>query len=422
MLTILEFSMSHLSSDLQSTLLNKQTQPTHTSGSTAPTDSHHVDPDVLSNLAHQVNEQVIHSTEQIRDINEDIHILSINAKIESARAGVHGKGFSVVADSIRTLVARTSDVTQHLESEVRTMMDQLSKLSTRLGTDVRIERLTQAASNAMDILDRNLYERSCDIRWWATENMFVQLLENAESISSSKVSKRMGTILDSYSVYFDLLLCDTQGNILVNARPNQFANQGKSVTRESWFPIMMNIPDGDSFFQQWIPQSTLVANQDTLLFGTPVRQAGEKNAKPIGLLLACFRWEDLFEEVLHKVIHDIQRIDGTSRPVHGCILDGSKQLIGSTHSFPEAKKNLEIEALEQFLSRGSGYHDSTKQSLLYNSSKPNPKPFGQSVSHQRSLSSKKKEKAFFFGFSTSGCYETYCSGWNVGLFQEVKSQ
>jgi hypothetical protein len=408
---------SHVSSNKNESLSTSNRE----GGAASKEVSTHVDPDKLAELAHQVNEQVIHSTEQIRDINEDIHILSINAKIESARAGVHGKGFSVVADSIRTLVSRTSEVTQHLESEVRTMMDQVSTLSKRLGTDVRIERLNQAASNAMDIIDRNLYERSCDIRWWATEGMFVQLLETSNLVSSTKVSNRMGTILDSYSVYFDLLLCDLNGKVIANARPQHFQNQGILVAKEPWFPIMMNTPDGDSFFQQWIPSSPLVNNQSTLLFGTPVREHGEKNGKPLGLLLAFFRWGELFEEVLDKVIHDIHRIDGITRPVYGCILDGSKQMIGSTSTFKEAQKRLGLVPIERFLAQGSGYHGGLHNTSLGNSSLFDSRAHEPHLAQGHSSKNLHSKNAVFFSFSTSGCYETYCSGWNVGLFQEASS-
>lgn len=87
----------------------------------------------LAEPAQQVRGNLAKSTDQIRNTNDEIHVLSINAKIEAARAGAHGRGFGVVADHIRALVARTNDVTEQMESHVRRLMDDLAAMATSSG-------------------------------------------------------------------------------------------------------------------------------------------------------------------------------------------------------------------------------------------------------------------------------------------------
>ena len=63
----------------------------------------------------------------INDISSKTNLLSLNASIESARAGAAGRGFAVVAEEIRTLAASSLQAAEQIRNTVNTVMIQVSE-------------------------------------------------------------------------------------------------------------------------------------------------------------------------------------------------------------------------------------------------------------------------------------------------------
>ena len=136
------------------------------------------------------------------------------------------------------------------------------------------------SSLAIDIMDRNLYERANDCRWWALTSYFREAFDDIDSISYKKdeISSILKYINDLYTVYTNLLVFDKNGKVIAVSNPKDDYLIGKVLSYE-WVEKTLKLEDTSKYCVSKFEKSNLYENESTYVYSSAIRSL--KNEKKI---------------------------------------------------------------------------------------------------------------------------------------------
>jgi hypothetical protein len=256
--------------------------------------------DILK-LAYEVSRVTEEKVDLIDSVTRQTNLLAINARIEAARAGATGAAFSVVAQEMGVVAADINRISKELRGAIGANIQKLEQAGQEMMARFRGSRFTDLAHNAVEIIDRNLYERSCDVRWWATDSAMVDALEKPSADSAAYACERLATILRSYTVYLDLWVADVHGKVVASGRPRTYQAAGRDVSGAEWFRKAMKTLSGEDFAVADIDANRTLNGAAVATYATAIRGGARNDGEVIGVLGIFFDWQPQAEAVVGGV-------------------------------------------------------------------------------------------------------------------------
>ncbi|WP_182031990.1 methyl-accepting chemotaxis protein [Vibrio sp. B1FLJ16] len=130
-----------------------------------------------TNLALEKESKSIASIlDTIAGISEQTNLLALNAAIESARAGEHGRGFSVVADEVRILAAQTTNSAKEIKNKIESLQRQ---------TDLAASQISDCLSGMNQSMQQ---AKRVDGRFIKLHDLLNQVSHRSQEISSATIA------------------------------------------------------------------------------------------------------------------------------------------------------------------------------------------------------------------------------------------
>lgn len=180
----------------------------------------------------EASQHIYDITGTIHQIADQTNLLALNAAIEAARAGEHGRGFAVVADEVRNLATKTSEATVEITKLIKVLREKVEQ---------SIESMDRAAKHVFESQNRAA-ETASAINAIGDSVQHISQSNQQISHSADVQMNQLGLLQDKLSQLFETLREDGSraGAVSINA--------------QVLFDITQNINEALSQFKTYVPK------------------------------------------------------------------------------------------------------------------------------------------------------------------------
>jgi len=239
-----------------------------------------------------------------------------NGNVKQSNSHNHNKQFSrALLQEIRKTGENTKDI-------IGSSMASLTKTMV-LGNGAFLANLI------VDIMDRNLYERANDCRWWALTPDFRKILQNdkVNAFDCEKISDILSYINDLYTVYTNLFVYDRNGIVIAVSNKDEEHLVGRKLSN-GWIHRTLEITDSSKYHVSEFEKSNLYNGKHTYIYNASIRSIDDEESV-LGGIGIVFDSEVQFETMINECLP--KEADGSTKEDLFAVLATKDQTIISSN-------------------------------------------------------------------------------------------
>jgi chemotaxis signal transduction protein len=257
---------------------------------------------------------------QARNIQRGLERLVWNGQLRIRR---EQDGAALDTRFAGALLARVTGTGQRISAVFERAIGDLQRAAV---TSV-LEEVRACSALGIDILDRSLYERANDCRWWALDRSLQQVARAASTAGAAGTSAEAAAVLRHihglYTVYSELLLLDARGRVLATST----GTPGAATVDAPWLPSALALRGDQAFVRSVFAASPLYDGRHTYVFAAPV-SGDSGNAGCVAIVFDS-------EAQIEAMLRDTLPVDGEGLPLaqaSGLFVTRSGTVVASTHA------------------------------------------------------------------------------------------
>lgn len=250
------------------------------------------------------------------EINTALTIVVLNGKISSLKNKV--KSFLPVLDYFQDIGGEVKEVfadsINHIHAVAHATMQ---------------EKVEFAANIALDVMDRNLYERANDCRWWALNPTIIDMLTQAPTHENNQnINNVLKYINELYTVYTVLYVYDNNGNVRGISNSSFQKRLGENMQKYLEFSSCMKLSSSQQYVVSKFEVSSWYDDRPTYVYHAVIK---DENNHAIGGIGIVFDAEPEFKAILEDFLP--KEADGST--IEGCFalfVDATDKIISATEN------------------------------------------------------------------------------------------
>ena len=263
------------------------------------------------------------------EINTALTIVVLNGKISSLK------------NKVQTFLP-VLDYFQDIGKEIKEVFSDSINHIHAVSHSTMQEKASFAAQISQEVIDRNLYERANDVRWWALNPLISETLSSKNTNEYGKISQTLEIINDLYTVYTLLFIFDTNGKVIAVSKPDYEHLLGSNLKDNSMLKRVSDLNSTQQYMVSDFSETGFYNEKPTYIYFGAVRDT--ENSGVIGGIAAVFDSEPEFQAILE----DFLPKDSIGEIIEGAfsfVVDSSSKIISSTENKFDLQPGTKIDQL-----------------------------------------------------------------------------